>query len=108
MMLINALKKLLTFVADENFKSKAIIQSKTAKYIAVLTPIAFLIDIAAMLKFNLAGGYATALVGGTAIIIMLLTVLTSFKIKDGFEMIVDYIKEGFKFGMNRTFLVTRL
>ena len=85
---------------DENFRSKEITQSKTAKYVAVLTPIVFLIDIVAMLKFNLAGGDATALVGGTAIIIMLLTVLTSFKLKDGFEMIVDYIKEGFKFGIS--------
>jgi hypothetical protein len=67
--------------------------------VAVLTPIAFLINIIAMVKYNLAGGDATALVGGTAIIIMLITVLTSFKIKDGFEMVVDYIKEGFKFGI---------
>ncbi|MDD2397815.1 MAG: hypothetical protein PHE31_07495, partial [Tissierellia bacterium] len=85
--------------ADENFKHETITQSKTAKYVAVLTPIVFLIDIVAMVKFNLAGGDATALVGGTSIIIMLLTVLTSFKIKDGFEMIVDYIREGFKFGI---------
>ncbi|HOT22005.1 MAG TPA: hypothetical protein PLD67_05480, partial [Sedimentibacter sp.] len=47
-----------------------------------------------------AGGDATALVGGTAIIIMLLTVLTSFKLRDGFELIVNYIKEGFKFGIS--------
>ncbi len=52
-----------------------------------------------MVKYNLAGEDATALVGGTAIIIMLLTVLTSFKLKDGFEMVVDYIREGFKFGI---------
>jgi hypothetical protein len=89
----------LISVTDESFKSQAATQGKTAKYVAVLTPIAFLINIAAMVKFNLAGGDATALVGGTAIIIMLLTVLTSFKIKDGFEMIVDHIKEGFKFGI---------
>ncbi|NLA14460.1 MAG: hypothetical protein GX867_09440, partial [Tissierellia bacterium] len=66
----------LTPIANNNFKDEEITQSKTAKYVAVLTPIAFLIDIVAMVKFNLAGGDATALVGGTAIIIMLLTVLT--------------------------------
>lgn len=31
---------------------------------------------------------------------MLLTVLTSFKLRDGFELIVNYIKEGFKFGIS--------
>ncbi|NYB73224.1 hypothetical protein HZF24_03625 [Sedimentibacter hydroxybenzoicus DSM 7310] len=72
---------------------------KSTKFISFLTPIAFLIDIAAMLKYDLAGGDATALVGGTAILIMLITVLTSFPIKVGFDKIVDYIKEGFKFGI---------
>jgi len=89
----------LTHFADDKDKSEVKTQSRTAKYVAVLTPIAFLIDIAAMLKYNLAGGDATALVGGTAIIIMLATILTSYKIKDGFEMVVDCIKEGFKFGI---------
>ncbi len=74
-------------------------KGKTTKFIAILAPIAFLIDIAAMLKYNLAGGDATALVGGTAILIMLITVLTSFPIKEGFDKIADYIKEGFKFGI---------
>ncbi|HHZ03119.1 MAG TPA: hypothetical protein GX396_09350 [Tissierellia bacterium] len=88
----------LSHYSEEEDKT-VIIQNKTAKYVAILTPIAFLINIVAMVKYNLAGGDATALVGGTAIIIMLLTVLTSFKLKDGFEMVVDYIREGFKFGI---------
>ena len=72
---------------------------KNTKFISILTPVAFLANIAAMLKYNLAGGDATALVGGTAILIMLITVLSSFSIKDGFDKIVDYIKEGFRFGI---------
>lgn len=72
---------------------------KAAKAIAIFTPLAFIFDIAAMLKLDLAGGDATALVGGTAIIIMLVTVLTSFSIKDGFELTVDFIKKGFAFGI---------
>lgn len=75
-------------------------RGRTTKLIAILTPIAFLIDIVAMLKYNLAGGDASALVGGTAIIIMLITVTTSFPIKEGFEKIGDYIKDGFKFGIS--------
>lgn len=90
----------LAHFIEENDSTEVKPQGKTAKFVALLTPLAFVIDIAAMLKFNLAGGDATALVGGTAIIIMLLTVLTSFKIKDGFEMAVDYIREGFKFGIS--------
>jgi len=89
----------LTNSISEKYSQKAITRNRTARYVAILTPIAFLINIAAMVKFNLAGGDATALVGGTAIIIMLLTVLTSFRLKDGFEIVVDYIKEGFKFGI---------
>jgi hypothetical protein len=89
----------LAHFIDEDVQPEARPYSRTAKFVALLTPLAFLVDIVAMLKFNLAGGDATALVGGTAIIIMLLTTLTSFKIKDGFEMIVDYIREGFKFGI---------
>lgn len=72
---------------------------KTTKLMAVLTPAAFILDIAAMLKFKLAGGDATALVGGTAIIIMLITILTTYNIEDAFEKVVDYIKDGFKFGI---------
>lgn len=72
---------------------------KSTRLISILTPTAFLANIAAMLKYNLAGGDATALVGGTAILIMLITVLTSFPVKEGFEKIVDYIREGFKFGI---------
>ena len=68
----------LAYFIDESVKSEVKALGKTAKLIAVLTPLAFVVDIFAMVKFNLAGGDATALVGGTAIIIMLLTVLTSF------------------------------
>ncbi len=86
-------------IIDESISRENKTIGKTAKYVAILTPLAFLINIVAMVKYNLAGGDATALVGGTAIIIMLLTVLTSFEIKDGFEMVVDYVKDGFKFGI---------
>ncbi|MGD9566737.1 MAG: hypothetical protein AB7V48_00175 [Sedimentibacter sp.] len=73
--------------------------TKTTKLIAVLTPLGFIFDIVAMLKYNLAGGDATALVGGTAIIIMLTTVLTSYTIQDAFDKVVEFIKDGFKFGI---------
>jgi hypothetical protein len=74
-------------------------RGKTTILMAVLTPLGFIFDIFAMLKYNLAGGDATALVGGTAILIMLVTVLTTYSIPDAFDKVVDYIKEGFKFGI---------
>jgi hypothetical protein len=74
-------------------------RGKTTVLMAVLTPLGFIFDIFAMLKYNLAGGDATALVGGTAILIMLVTVLTTYSIPDAFDKVVDYIKEGFKFGI---------
>lgn len=87
------------YVHHEMEASEVKVPGKTAKAIAIFTPLAFILDIAAMLKLKLAGGDATALVGGTAIIIMLVTVLTSFNPKDGFEITVDYIKKGFSFGI---------
>jgi hypothetical protein len=88
------------YVHEEEIEaSEAKVPGKTAKAIAIFTPLAFIFDIVAMLKLNLAGGDATALVGGTAIIIMLVTVLTSSNLKDGLEITVDYIKKGFSFGI---------
>ncbi len=83
----------------EMTETKEVKRGKTTLLMAILTPAGFIFDIAAMLKFKLAGGDATALVGGTAIIIMLITVLTTYNIKDAFEKVVDYIKAGFSFGI---------
>jgi hypothetical protein len=73
--------------------------TKSAKFIAVITPLSFLADIVAMLKYDLRGGDATALVGGTALIIMLLITLTSFKFNVALDKVVDYLKDGFGFGI---------
>ncbi|MDF2544277.1 MAG: hypothetical protein K0S47_3995 [Herbinix sp.] len=70
-----------------------------AMIIAILIPIAFALDIAAMLHFDLAGGDATALVGGTAIFLMLLTAFVNYKPRDAFEKTIDYIRDGFGFGI---------
>lgn len=72
---------------------------KGTKFIAILTPIAFALDIVAMSIFNLRGGDATALVGGTAIIIMLLVTLLNFKLHEALDKVADYLKEGFSFGI---------
>lgn len=73
--------------------------TRLVKFISIVTPLAFLADIFAMWKLNLRGGDATALVGGTAIIIMLLITLTNFKFNEALDKVVDYLKDGFGFGI---------
>jgi hypothetical protein len=72
---------------------------KKAIAIAIITPIAFIIDIIAMIQLKLAGGDATALVGGTAVILMLITSFANYKVKVSLEKVVDYLKDGFGFGI---------
>ncbi|NOU96408.1 hypothetical protein GC093_24790 [Paenibacillus sp. LMG 31456] len=64
---------------------------------ALLIPILFLADVVAMFMLNLQGGDATALVGGTALLIMLLITLIANKQK-GLEKATGYLVEGFQFG----------
>jgi len=73
--------------------------TKLVKFISIVTPLAFVADILAMWKLNLRGGDATALVGGTSIIIMLLITLTNYKFNDALDKVADYLKDGFGFGI---------
>lgn len=67
------------------------------KFFAFLIPIAFVIDVVAMSLFNLSGGDATALVGGTTVFILILLALFAHK-NDGLEKTTSYLIEGFQFG----------
>lgn len=72
--------------------------TKTQKRIFTIFIIfAFALDIVAMFLFNLQGGDAAALVGGTAVFILLILSLFSHK-NAGFEKITGYFIEGFQFG----------
>lgn len=83
-------------LAYQTVERKAV--DKIAYIMAVLVPIAFALDIIAMLSLKLRGGDATALIGGTAVI--LLTIGTLFKYKgEGFEKITDFVRDGFIFGI---------
>lgn len=84
-------------IIPANYTSNS--STKLVKFISIVTPLAFLADIFAMWKLNLRGGDATALVGGTAIIIMLLITLTNFKFNEALDKVVDYLKDGFGFGI---------
>ncbi|KXG76519.1 hypothetical protein [Thermotalea metallivorans] len=71
---------------------------KIAKFAAILVPCAFLLDIVAMFLFELRGGDATSLIGGTATLLMLVISIVEFQ-GDALDKITKYVREGFMFGM---------
>lgn len=85
-----------TAAAEENVKS-GLLSGIMKKLFAFLIPILFALDVWAMFHFDLTGGDATALVGGTSIFILLLITLMSHKNK-GLEKTTSYLIEGFQFG----------
>jgi hypothetical protein len=68
-------------------------------FVAVATPLAFLVDAYLMFKYKLRGGDATALVGGTAIIVMVIVAVIEHNLSNSFEKVTEYIKDGFMFGI---------
>ena len=70
-----------------------------AYIIAILTPLLFVADIALMLLFDLRGGDATALVGGTAIVILSLITIFRGEFFASLEAIADHFREGFMFAI---------
>lgn len=72
----------------------------TGSYIiAILTPLAFIFDIFLMYKYQLRGGDATALVGGTTVIILSIVSVTKYNFANSLEKVTEYLKEGFGFGI---------
>jgi hypothetical protein len=67
------------------------------QWLAALIPLLFIVDLAAMFLFRLQGGDATALIGGTAVIILIaVTVLAHGN--NGLEQTTVYLIDGFQFG----------
>lgn len=73
------------------------LSAASRRLFAILIPLLFLADVAAMFALNLQGGDATALVGGTALLIMLVITLTANK-QAGLEKATAYLIDGFQFG----------
>lgn len=72
--------------------------ARGALFLAILTPLAFLGDITAMLFLDLKGGDATSIVSGTAVILMCIGALVGFQ-KQALEKITTYITDGFLFAI---------
>jgi hypothetical protein len=82
---------------DENVTDSDLLSTTWKKMIALLIPVLFALNIAAMVSFDLQGGDATALIGGTSIFILLIISLSAFKAK-GLERTTGYLIDGFQFG----------
>ncbi|MED4206069.1 hypothetical protein [Neobacillus mesonae] len=81
----------------ETPSEQALLSISQKRFFAVLVPLFFAADVAAMSILDLTGGDATALIGGTSIIILLLISLTGYKSK-GLEKTTQFLIEGFQFG----------
>ncbi|MGX2958883.1 hypothetical protein JNUCC23_06420 [Peribacillus sp. JNUCC 23] len=84
-------------VENENIRSEDFLSSSQKKFFAVFIPIAFILDVVAMSVLKLQGGDATALVGGTAVFILIILSLFTHK-QQGLEKITAYLIQGFQFG----------
>jgi hypothetical protein len=82
---------------SENEIDKTLLSKNTKRFISLLIPVLFALDVTAMVLFNLQGGDATALIGGTSIFILILLALLAHKNK-GLEKTTTYLIEGFQFG----------
>lgn len=81
--------------AKEELSSKLTPVSR--KVLAILIPLLFVADVAAMFAFDLQGGDATALVGGTALLAMLLISLLAHR-GQALERTTGDLIDGFLFG----------
>lgn len=77
--------------------SETLLTLPQKRFFAAIIPIAFLLNVVAMFLFDLQGGDATALVGGTSVIILLALSLLAYK-KAGLEKSTGYFIQGFQFG----------
>ncbi|MEC0347561.1 hypothetical protein [Peribacillus frigoritolerans] len=84
------------FVQDQTI-SENLLTLGQKKFFAVFIPIAFLLDVLALSILKLQGGDATALVGGTAVFILLILSLVAHK-QQGLEKSTGYLIQGFQFG----------
>ncbi|MGN7470607.1 hypothetical protein [Brevibacillus sp. SAFN-007a] len=67
------------------------------RFLAALVPVLFALDVAGMIAFDLRGGEATALVGGTALLILMIATMLAHKQK-GLEQVTNHLISGFQFG----------
>ncbi|MEJ8553806.1 hypothetical protein [Tepidibacter sp. Z1-5] len=75
------------------------VYTKETKISASLVGVGFILDVICMLVFDLKGGDATALVGGTAVLLLVIVTFINYKNKS-LEKVTEYIQGGFGFGID--------
>lgn len=84
-------------IAQTEVKKENLLSANQKRFFAFFIPLLFVLDVVGMFVLDLSGGDATALVGGTAIFILLVITLVSHKDK-GLEKTTSYLIDGFQFG----------
>lgn len=79
--------------------SRTIERPRLAIAIAVLIPAALLFDVGLMVRFGITGGDATALVAGTALILMSVTTIADHGVRNSLEIATDHLRDGFIFAI---------
>jgi hypothetical protein len=91
----------LSYATEEGDKEAplktALLSKGQKRFFAILVPLLFAADVVAMYFLHLQGGDATALIGGTSILILLFITMVSHGNK-GLEQTTHYLIEGFQFG----------
>lgn len=80
-----------------NEQKTQLLTAEMKLFMALFIPILFLIDIVLMIQLKLQGGDATALIGGTALVILLAVCLLAHR-NESLEKTTGYMIEGFQFG----------
>ncbi|MBY0598384.1 membrane protein [Bacillus bingmayongensis] len=70
---------------------------RVKRWLAICIPIIYAIDILCMIQFHLQGSDATALIGGTTVVMIIIISLIAYRGK-GFEKTTDYFIQGLQFG----------
>lgn len=78
-------------------EERAVLSPVARRTLAVIIPLLFLADVIAMFLLKLQGGDATALVGGTAVLILVVVTLMAHRNR-GLEKVTSYMIDGFTFG----------
>ncbi|MGH0596746.1 hypothetical protein [Bacillus mycoides] len=83
--------------STEPSKTLTSLSPRAKKWLAICIPIVYIIDILCMIQFKLQGSDATALIGGTTVIMIIIISLIAYK-GNGLNKTTDYFIEGLQFG----------
>ncbi len=85
--------------AEEEESAKNREFSTLARTAAWVVPVAFLLDVIVLIFMKIRGDDATAVLGGTALILLSAFCIWNKGLKEGMDQITDCVREGFMFGL---------